>query len=194
MTSRGNNRLAASRLVLLVAVPLFLALALTAYLAMEFSASEREAQAWVRHTYQVMEAQRRLQDDIQTAETGMRGFILSRDPVFERGFRSYLARIPGDLALFRSLTTDNPAQQARANRLEKLFQERAAGFDAAVRGNAEPVIRSPQAMAGLQRGREQMAAIRREVTTSLTEEEHLLAERDRTRRQTENLEDRKSVV
>ena len=188
MTSRGNNRLAASRLVLLAAVPLFLALALTAFLAMEFSASEREAQAWVRHTYQVMEVQRRLQDDIQTAETGMRGFILSRDPVFERGFRSYLARIPADLALFRSLTTDNPAQQARANRLEKLFQERAAGFDAAVRGNAEPVIRTPQAMAGLQRGREQMAAIRREVTTGLTEEERLLAERDRTRRQTENLE------
>ena len=188
MTERGNNRLAGSRLVLLAAVPLFLALALAACLAMEFSAYEREAQGMVRHTYQVMEAQRRLQDDIQTAETGMRGFILSRDPVFERGFRSYLARIPGDLALFRSLTTDNPAQQARANRLEKLFQARAAGFDAAVRGNAEPVIRSAQAMAGLQRGREEMAAIRREVTAGLAEEEHLLAERDRTRRETENLE------
>src|SRR5579863_3557244 len=120
MAGEGNNRLAASRLVLLAAVPLFLALALAAYLAMEFSAYEREAQGLVRHTYQVMEAQRRLQDDIQTAETGMRGFILSRDPVFERGFRSYLARIPGDLRAFRELTADNPAQQARADRLQIL--------------------------------------------------------------------------
>ena len=39
-----------------------------------------------------------------------------------------------------------------------------AGFDAATRANAEPVIRTPQAMAGLQRGRMQMAAIRGEVT------------------------------
>jgi signal transduction histidine kinase/DNA-binding response OmpR family regulator len=189
MTGWGNDRLAAGRLVLLAAVPLFLALALAAFLTFEFAANEREAQRLVRHTYQVMESQRRLQDDIQTAETGMRGYILSRDPVFERGFRSFLARIPGDLRTFRELTADNPSQRARAGRLQRLLEERAAGFEAAVRGNAtEPVIRSPEAMAGLERGRQQMAAIRQEVSAGLAEEQYLLAQRDRQRIQTENLE------
>jgi signal transduction histidine kinase/DNA-binding response OmpR family regulator len=180
--------LAANRLVLLVAVPLFLILALVAYLAFQFAANERDAQAWVRHTYEVMEAERRLQDDVQTAETGMRGFILTRDSVFERGFRGYLARIPGDLKAFRALTTDNPSQQVRADRLEKLIRARAQGFEAAVRGNAQPVIRTPEALAGLQRGRSQMTAIRNEVNSGLAEERSLLNQRERERRDTENLE------
>jgi CHASE3 domain sensor protein len=163
--------LTVNRLVLLLAVPLFLVLAVVAWFTFQFAANERDAQTWVRHTYQVMEAQRRLQDDIQTAETGMRGFILSRDPVFERGFRSFLARIPGDLAALRALTRDNPSQQARADRLEKLLKDRMVGFEAATRANAEPVIRTPQAMAGLQRGRQQMSAIRNEVARGLAEEQ-----------------------
>ena len=180
--------LAVNRLVLLVAVPCFLVLAVVAFLAFRFAADEREAQGWVRHTYQVMEAQRRLQDDVQTAETAMRGFILSRDTSFERGFRSYLARIPDDLSALRALTADNPSQQARAGRLQKLLEARARGFEAAVRGNAQPVIRTPQALAGLLRGREQMNAIRGEVTAGLGEEQRLLDARESERRATENLE------
>jgi CHASE3 domain sensor protein len=145
--------LAVNRLVLLIAVPLFLVLAVVAFLAFRFAANERDAQGWVRHTYEVMETERRLQDDIQTAETGMRGFILSRDPSYERGFRSSLARIPGDLRAFRELTADNPSQQARADRLQKLFEARAQGFEAAVRSSTQPVILTPEAMNGLLRGR-----------------------------------------
>jgi signal transduction histidine kinase/DNA-binding response OmpR family regulator len=179
--------LAANRLVLLAAVPLFLVLALVAYLTVQFAANERDAQAWVRHTYQVMEAQRLLQDDVQTAETGMRGYLLSRDPVFEKAFRSFLARIPGDLKNFRDLTADNPVQQARADRLEKLLKARAAGFEAAARSNGEAVVRTPDAIAGLQRGRQQMSAIRAETNAGLSEEQNLLDARDRERRASENL-------
>jgi len=180
--------LAVNRLVLLVAVPLFLVLAVVAFLAFRFAANERDAQGWVRHTYEVMETERLLQDDVQTAETGMRGFILSRDPAFERGFRSYVARMPADLRHFRDLTADNPAQQARADRLQKLLEARAQGFDAAVRGNAQPVIRTPEAMNGLLHGRDQMGQIRREVSAGLMEEQKLLDGRERDRRGTENLE------
>ena len=176
-----------NRLVLLAAVPLFLVLAVVAVITVRFAASERDAQAMVRHTYQAIEAQRRIQDDVQTAETGMRGFLLSRDPVFETGFRSFLARIPADLKLFRDLTLDNPAQQARADRLAKLIQSRIAGLDAGVAANPEPAVRAPQAVQGLARGRQQMTAIRAEITGGLAEEQRLLIQRDRERRQSENL-------
>src|SRR5215469_13133730 len=131
-TEGPGGALAVNRLVLLAAVPLFLVLAVVAFLAFRFAADEREAQGWVRHTYQVMEAERRLQDDVQTAETAMRGYVLSRDPSFEDGFRGFLARIPGDLRTLRELTADNPSQQARADRLQRLLEARARGFEAAV--------------------------------------------------------------
>src|ERR1700749_4366497 len=80
--------LTANRLVLLAAVPLLLVLAVVAYITIQFAANERESQAWVRHTYQVMEAERRLQDDVQTAETGARGYLISRDPAFLTAYRN----------------------------------------------------------------------------------------------------------
>ena len=75
--SGPGNILAANRLVLLAAVPLFLVLAIVAYLTIQFAANERDAQGWVRHTYEVMEATRVLQDDVQTAESSQRGFLLT---------------------------------------------------------------------------------------------------------------------
>jgi len=47
----GFSILAANRLVLLASVPLFLVLAVVAYITLQFAANERDAQAWVRHTY-----------------------------------------------------------------------------------------------------------------------------------------------
>jgi len=183
-----GETLAVNRLVLLFAAPLFLVLAVVAFLTFRFAASERDAQGLVRHTYQVMEAERRLQDDVQTAETAMRGYILSHDPSFERGFRGTLAHIPDDLRALRQLTADNPAQQARAVRLQKLLEARTLGFEAALRSNAPPVIRTPEAMNGLLHGRQQMLAIRGEVAAGLAEEQKLLEAREKDRRDTENWE------
>ena len=180
--------LAGNRLALLLAAPIFLILAVVVYLTGQFAANERAAQAMVRHTYQVMEAQRRLQDDIQTAETGMRGFLLSRDTAFQNSYRDYLRRIPGDLKVFRDLTIDNPAQQARAARLNEMLAARTRGLQAGMQNSTEPVVRTPQAVEGLARGRGQMDAIRTEIDGGLSEEEHLLARREDERRHTEDLE------
>src|SRR5471032_3079671 len=111
--SGSQTVLAANRLVFLAAVPLFLVLAVVAYITIQFAANERDAQAWVRHTYQVMEAERRLQGDLETAETGERGYLIDHDPAFLDTYRSNTARLPADLKAFRDLTSDNPSQQAR---------------------------------------------------------------------------------
>src|SRR5580704_19488536 len=118
-TPGSRGILAANRLVLLAAVPLFLVLAVVAYITIQFAANERAEQAWVHHTYEVMEAERRLQDDVQTAETGLRGYLISHDPVFQKGYQGYVAQAPTDLKTFRDLTADNPSQQARAARLDR---------------------------------------------------------------------------
>ena len=43
-----------NRLVLLAAVPLFLILAVVAYITVQFASNESAAQQWVAHTYQVI--------------------------------------------------------------------------------------------------------------------------------------------
>jgi signal transduction histidine kinase/DNA-binding response OmpR family regulator len=187
--SGSGSVLAANRLVLLAAVPLFLVLAIAVYLTIQFAANERAEQGWVRHTYEVMEAQRRLQDDVQTAETGQRGYLITGDPAFLKGYQSFAARVPGDLKAFRDLTGDNPVQQRRADRLAKLITARLSGLEAATRlGPALMASPPPQVTAALTRGRQQMTNVRAEVTAGLAEEQGLLAHRDQARRNTENLE------
>ncbi len=171
--------LAANRLVLLAAVPLFLVLAVMAYITIQFAANERAAQSWVRHSYEVMEAERRLQDDIQTAEGGQRGYLITRQPVFFNGYHASAARAPADLKRLQSLTTDNPSQQARAARLKRLIEQRFAGLEAASRYGSALMTNTPPAVAqALDRARLQMTAVRAEVSAGLAEEQQLLDQRD----------------
>ena len=186
----SQNALTANRLVLLAAVPLFLVLAVVAYITVQFGANERDAQAWVRHTYQVMEAERRLQDDVQTAETGARGYLISHNhSAFLTAYRSFVARTPGDLKALRDLTADNPSQQRRADRLQKLIEQRVRGLDIATRlAPALVAAPTPVVNQALDRARQEMGQLRNEVTTGLAEEQRLLAQRDATRTQQEELE------
>ena len=174
---------------MLAAVPVFLVLAVVAYITLQFAANERDAQAWVRHTYQVMEAERRLQDDVQTAETSERGYLISRDPQFLTAYRNFVARAPADLKAFRDLTSDNPVQQARAGRLQHLLDQRLRGLEAGARAVGNLVAApAPQAIQALNTARGEMGDLRNEITAGLADEQKLLAQRDANRRQQENLE------
>jgi signal transduction histidine kinase/CheY-like chemotaxis protein len=176
--------LATNRLVLLAAVPLFLVLAIVAYLAIQFAANERDAQAWVRHTYQVVEQINRVMADAQDAETGQRGFLLTRKSEFLAPYRTARSRIDVDMAAFRDLTRDNASEQARAGRLEGLLHERFSAFDTTLAniGGGDALVTA------LQEGKARMDALRREVAAGVAEEQALLAQRDASRRRTENLE------
>jgi CHASE3 domain sensor protein len=137
-----------------------------------------------------MESLRQVQDDIQAAETGMRGYLLDRDPTFVTGYRGRAARLPADLKSFRSLTADNSSQQRRAQRLETLIDARLVGLQNGVRaaGRGPLGTPSPIVVQALTRARLQMTGIRAEITAGLAEEQTLLAQRDAGRRQQETLE------
>ena len=182
--SGSGTVLAANRMVLLAAVPLFLVLAAVAYLTIQFAINEREAQRWVRHTYEVVGQINRIMSDAQDAETGQRGFLLTRKPEFLAPYRAARSRIGTDLAAFRDLTHDNPSEQARARRLEALVHDRFSAFDAtlASSGDGEALV------AVLEQGKARMDALRREVAAGVAEEQALLAQRDASRRHIEDLE------
>ena len=186
--SRSGKTLASNRLVLLAAVPLFLVLAGVAYLTVQFAINEREAQTWVRHTYQVLEATRQLMEDVQTAETSQRGYLIDRDPGYFQAYKIAAAKVPVDLKAFRDLTRDNPAQQSRADRLQHFATVRLNTLAVNVALSQAAGSDLAALSAALQRGRQQMGDLRQEINSGIHEELGLLAERDRHRREVENLE------
>lgn len=183
-----GSLVAVNRLVLLAAVPLFLVLALVGYLTIQFALNERAAQGMIRHTYQVMEAVRQLQNNLQIAESSQRGYLIDGDKAYYRAYQAAARLVLDDLRAFRDITRDSPSQQKRADRLQELVTNRLAlladNIKLAARAKADPLA----LFNGLQRGRVQMDAIRSVLNASLREEVELLAQRDRQRRDTENLE------
>ena len=180
--------LATNRLVLLAAVPLFLVLAIVGYLTFQFALNEREAQGWVRHTYQVLEVTRQLMEDVQGAESAQRGYLIDRDPGYFQTYKTAAAKVPADLQAFRALTRDNPVQQQRAARLEQLTNLRLRTLAVNITLQQAPGTTAADLSAALARGRQQMRDLRQEINTGIRQELTLLAERDRHRRDVENLE------
>src|SRR6185437_8550818 len=103
----GRGVLTANRLALLAAVPLFLIFATIAYLTVQFAANENAAQRGVAHTFQVIGALRQILVDAQDAETGQRGYLLTRDQAFLAPYRTAVERVDRDIVAFKNLTLDN---------------------------------------------------------------------------------------
>ena len=119
--SGEGNVLAANRMVLLIAVPVFLVLALVAYITVQFAYNERQAEGWVRHSYQVIASLARVRSDLQDAETGQRGYLITRRAQFLIPYSEGRTRIKGHLADFRRLTVDNPYRIDDAEMLQAIY-------------------------------------------------------------------------
>ena len=178
--SRPGTVLATNRLLLLAAVPLFLILAICAYLTIQFAANERAAQGWVRHTYQVISQLGRVLGDAQDAETGQRGYLLTRRPEFLEPYHAARNNIAQDMRRLRDLTRDNPAQTARAQVLQRMISDRFQAFDhsldEAIQGRSADT--SPALLAALEEGKRRMDALRDEIGRGIAEEQSLLRQRD----------------
>ena len=182
---RPGSRVAVNRLVLLAAVPLFLVLAVVAYLTVQFGINQREAQARVSHTFQVIETVNLILLDAQNAETGQRGFLLTRKPAFLEPYHAGRARVLANLQSFRQLTRDNAEQQRRADRLDVLIKSRFSAFDSALQKSANG---GEGLVEALEKGKALMDTLRQEIASAIAEEKSLLAQRESERRATQELE------
>jgi signal transduction histidine kinase/ActR/RegA family two-component response regulator len=119
--------LKASRLVqnawIIMAVGFGLVVVAAIAVALMFARS-READRLVDHTFEVQSTAQVLLSQVQAAENGQRGFLITGDDDYLKRFDGALARVPELLANLRYLTADNPHQQARLDRLEPLVKAR----------------------------------------------------------------------
>jgi signal transduction histidine kinase/DNA-binding response OmpR family regulator len=180
--------LAANRWILLAAVPLFLVLAGVVYLTVAFAQNERTQQGWVLHTYQVIDSLRTLLSDAADAETGQRGYLLTRKSSFLTPYRAAQSRIRRDLDRFADLTRDNPEQQQRAQNLRYLMESRLKVLDRALASGALATPVPAPLMDLLDQGKVVMDTLRATVGEGLGEEHRLLDERIATQRSVERAE------
>src|SRR5947207_14096487 len=69
------------------------------------------------HTRIVLDASSRLLTALLDAETGIRGYIITRNPALLAPYADARVRADSQLARLRTLTSDNPRQQARVDTL-----------------------------------------------------------------------------
>jgi signal transduction histidine kinase len=122
-----------------------------------------DADYWAVHSVEVRDASARLFSQIQDAETGQRGFILTGDLSYLEPFNIAEQNIPPAAERLRRLITDNPTQQSRLSKIYGLIaqkkKELSHTIDLAQAGKiaeATGVVKSNE-------GRDLMARIRRDM-------------------------------
>jgi len=82
-------------------------------------ASLVEDEFWVQHTQQVRLETKRLQAALLDAETGVRGYGLTRRPEFLEPYQQAQQQIPLSLNTLEELVSDNPAQTQQLQRIRQ---------------------------------------------------------------------------
>ena len=118
MSSRKSAKVAfASAVVLILLCGVAAMIAISRY-----SASAQ----WVDHTYEVTVAAGRVESTLSEAARARLSYITGGDPSFLQQYESAKKEVSENLLHVRELTLDNPLQQDKFNRLDKLANQRIA--------------------------------------------------------------------
>lgn len=110
----------------------------------------KERAGWVEHTYLVLEKLENAFSHVKDAEASQRGFIITGEDRYLEPYYAVITIIDNEIVELRRLTADNPSQQPRLERLERLAKERIATLESAIKlkkadprsGAAEEIVRS----------------------------------------------------
>ncbi|MEO9143908.1 MAG: PAS domain S-box protein, partial [Polyangiaceae bacterium] len=153
-------------------------LAASATLAFWTTGAQIENARWVEHTLQVMETLDVASGHVTTMQNSRRGFALTGDEDELLSFTSATTGLGSAATRLRSLTSDNPIQQVRLDRLDPLLaraeqletesiaSRRADGFvpdrEAASARNVSAVVHAVTALLADLNGEERVLLVRRE--------------------------------
>ena len=171
MLSSLSARIAAIGLVVLIA------LASLAGLLVDASRQTSQSFEWAGHSAEVIETTEAALGDLREAESGQRGFIITRNPGYARSFAERVESSARNMTVAVRQTNDNPLQHARAREIAALMAQRAAFLRQplilARRGNFPGAV----AIVTSGRGRELMDAISVRAKGFLDEERALQTSR-----------------
>lgn len=128
----------------------------------------------VLHTQSVLVELNAAISTMKDAETGQRGYLLTKDERFLEPYKDAAGKIAENIKRLKDLTKDNPVQQKRASEFE---QKAAAKFETLQKGielSRTEEIGAVQESGMLDRGRIEMDALRQTVGEMEDEENRLL--------------------
>ncbi|WP_158791648.1 CHASE3 domain-containing protein [Granulicella sp. L60] len=165
----------ASRLVvpsLLLAATIIVAL--NAWFAFGAVSSLLLSEHWVEHTWQVINQVERIMGSAKDAETGNRGYLITRDERYLEPYNVALRELPQELDRFQSLTSDNPNQGVRIAEMRAVVGQRLASLKESIdlRGSGSTDTVRALALSGT--GKAEMDHLRRIADDMEAEERRLL--------------------
>ncbi len=154
-----------------------LAVGLIAFFTNQALRGNAETAQLISHTMQVIQEAQSLLSSAKDAETGQRGFLLTRDESYLTPYRDARANIPSELKTARALTVDSPEQQRRLDALEQLLNLKMTELEQTLTLARGGDVNAALAVVRTDRGREIMDRIRAQVADIERSERDLLATR-----------------
>ena len=107
-----------------LAIALLLGVSLAANLLMLDSLRQQDvARHWSVHTYSVLQQIDEIHDTAKAAQVSVRGYLLNQRPREHDAYLASMQAIGGQIRQLRALTTDNPLEQTRVDRLEAAIRQ-----------------------------------------------------------------------
>jgi signal transduction histidine kinase/ActR/RegA family two-component response regulator len=172
--AQAQQLLSSARWIIIVGFGLVVAAALAVAILIVRAA---DADRLVDHSFEVQQTGQQLLSDLQAAESGQRGYLLTEDKGYLPPFERAMATVPTLLDKLHRLTADDREQTTRVNAIEPLIDAKnielrrtIALVEQGRREDALAVVNSDQ-------GRGLMEAIRSELTGFFTTERDILRSR-----------------
>jgi CHASE3 domain sensor protein len=159
------------------AVPLALVVTFGGYLSYRYNMILKDNRDLVVHTYQVISAVERAFSDIQDAETGQRGFIITGDEKYLDPYEHALQTTPESLPKVRQLIVDRPDQLERADSLEAALRSKMDELKTTIALRRDLGIDAARAAIVQAEGKATMDGIRAIVAEMIATEQDLLTDR-----------------
>jgi PAS domain S-box-containing protein len=162
----------------LVAIPSVLLVVLDVYHALNVLPALSRSQQLVSHTFEVIDAARGLDQAIQDAERGQRGFLLTGRSEYLDPYRTGSQEAPKRLALLKKLTEENLDQQRRLALLEEQLNIKLPELKRTIELRQSEGFDAARQIVETNVGNDAMRVITELIGTAISAETGLLGERE----------------
>lgn len=139
--------------------------------------AEMNAQWWINHTEEVIRESSNLHINLVDAETGIRGYGLTRNTDFLQPYQQAVAEIPTNINTLKKLSLDNSGQQQQLQIINQQIKERLTLFTellTIIEANQQTLSIDPKTQPILAQSKIKMDSIRESLQVFNHEEWRLL--------------------
>lgn len=137
-----------------------------------------ESSSWVNHSYDVNLELERLMSYMKDAETGQRGFLITKDSTFLTPYVSSKIKIAESFAKVKKSVKDNPEQEQNLRKLEFYINKRQNYLSLALHLSLDKPLTNIDLKEKLIIGKQTMDSLRKQIDEMIIVEKNLLRKRE----------------